>query len=728
MAITMQGSWTVSVKSKEAAFPQRFVISGAASGNGIYAGDVATPPVFVTGTGWSITIQNNPGAGFIDSDDQITFPVLAGGQYQFDVQSNDAGGDQDFNDLVLTCSMPQSLTDFLIYGNTSYYSGLCFFNPCNLPWLVIDTAAALAQALKNPILREPIQKLYPHRLRVAPPLPPGPTPDPPPFQPMVIPLREQTALPSKSAQSFKVRTEPAKARSTAKQSEASTQVITAVRSFNMAQGAAPTVEFNRLAVAGIIDHLIPLCESGPLAGVVLRFQEYDRTNSELAGGAYSGTGNREDLGVCATDRNGNYIFRFSRSLSDIVGEAFSDVAAGENVVTQVLPDVIAQLLDPMKPTGVCYESAPYWNVPFLQRINICVPKDCIGHLPSACQGEHAVQAVGNILIGAPQIDGSRVGFNNFLGSEGRITAKNTLPGVPQARCAAWAGYLDLFACFLDHPEVAYYTLRHRKLGETNWNFFQEEYKHPKIANINLPNYDGDLVGPQPGASLHIDFGPAIPAPAYLNIENDNAWVLTHRDRKAVISSWLYAPIPGPVQFRIEGYNAAGAKIAAADDTLTLYVDNSSPDFAIDSVNMLGQTGGDCALFTLPSNQLDAPLTIKFKANQLQSFMNDYALSVRKGNISGFGINGNGPGQISGSYAHGDDLICSQFEGTFDDPAHDGFGFVVADIVPQSGPWLEANQQFCTFAVNLSCSVRVTNGYNQAVYSYGPTQYLLGIQK
>ena len=47
MAITMQGNWTVSVKSKDAAFPQRFLISGAVSGNGTYDGKTSTPPVFV---------------------------------------------------------------------------------------------------------------------------------------------------------------------------------------------------------------------------------------------------------------------------------------------------------------------------------------------------------------------------------------------------------------------------------------------------------------------------------------------------------------------------------------------------------------------------------------------------------------------------------------------------------------------------------------------------------
>jgi hypothetical protein len=45
MIISMQGNWTVRVKSKSAAFPQQFKIIGATSGNGTYAGIVTTPPV-----------------------------------------------------------------------------------------------------------------------------------------------------------------------------------------------------------------------------------------------------------------------------------------------------------------------------------------------------------------------------------------------------------------------------------------------------------------------------------------------------------------------------------------------------------------------------------------------------------------------------------------------------------------------------------------------------------
>jgi len=123
MAIPMQGSWTVSVKSKSADFPQRFIIAGADTGNGTYVGAVATPPIAVTGAHWRIQIQNNPGSGFIDSADQIKFPTVSGGQYRFDIESNDAGGDQDFNDLILTCSTPVTQTDFLVYGSATSYSG-----------------------------------------------------------------------------------------------------------------------------------------------------------------------------------------------------------------------------------------------------------------------------------------------------------------------------------------------------------------------------------------------------------------------------------------------------------------------------------------------------------------------------------------------------------------------------------------------------------------------------
>lgn len=732
MPINMQGAWTVSVRSKEpGSRPQRFTIQGAATGNGTYVGDTTTPPVSVTGDAWAITIENNPGPGFVTSFDQITFPTRTGGNYRFDIQANDDDVDPVFDDLILTCSTPITIFDYIIYGNTSHYSAGCIFNPC-YPWyLVIDTPAAFARAVLNPTLRTAIAAVYPDRVKVRPHVP---LPDPPPFQKIVVPLRDQFAIPTQVEQVFSMAAAPATkgAQRSAAATTAPSIVSSSITSLAVSK---PAVTFDRVAVSGITDHLFARCQTGPLPGRVLRFQEYDRTGEELAGGAYTGTGARETLGTCTTDRHGNYIFRFQRTVPQYVHEATVDVASGENLFTQILPDVIVQVLDPMRPGGFCYESAPFWNIPFFEQVNICVPDECAGRLPTSCQGHHAIQAIGNIFVGdpgpfnPPDLTAQRKGFNNFLNLEGRITAKNTLPDTPPARCAAWFGLLDFFACFLDHPEVKYYTIRFRPHGTSGWNFFTEDYIHPQIAKIGILGYSGDPVGPLPGVNLQIDGGPAQLAPAYLNIENDPAWVFTHRDRKAVITSSKYAATFGSVDFRIEGYTAAGARVAAADDTITLYIDNVPPDFNIDDVSMQGQDGGDCALFNL-NGQVNPPLTVRFHALQAEGQMNEYNLSIRKGNTGGFTIVGSG-GLLTGSYAHGDDLLCSSFHGTPDDLAHleDGAGHVTSQITagPPNNRWLDPGQPFCTFAINLECSVRKTNGYNDAVYSAGTRQYLLGIQ-
>src|SRR5882757_4002248 len=106
MSITMQGTWYVRVKTKSASFAQRFVISGAVTGNGVYNGVVGNT-VHVTGNNWLVTVQNNPGGGFVSSKEKITPASLSGSLFQFDIQSDDGGGsDADFNDLVLTCFTP----------------------------------------------------------------------------------------------------------------------------------------------------------------------------------------------------------------------------------------------------------------------------------------------------------------------------------------------------------------------------------------------------------------------------------------------------------------------------------------------------------------------------------------------------------------------------------------------------------------------------------------------
>ena len=60
---------------------------------------------------------------------------------------------------------------------------------------------------------------------------------------------------------------------------------------------------------------------------------------------------------------------------------------------------------------------------------------------------------------------------------------------------------------------------------------------------------------------------------YMNIEENEAWILSHRDRKVYLNTGSYQQVAGRVRFKIEGYDAAGHKVAGAEDTVTLYLDN-----------------------------------------------------------------------------------------------------------------------------------------------------------
>lgn len=736
MAILMQGSWTVSVKSKKAAFPQRFVIEGAASGNGTHAGDPASASVFVSGASWTIRVQHDPGSGWRNSDEQITTPSHTGSQYHFDIQSNDSGADQDFDDLVLTCAMPATATDFLVFGHVSSYRGFCLFNPCFLGSIVIETPAALAEALKYPSLREVLKKLYPERLRPQPPNPP----DPSPFRPLVVSLEEKTAIPLKRELSLGLKRESAASSDTSKRAAQAVRTLVSSQSrvLSRTELAAAAVSFDRVGVRALADRFRLTCQTEALAGTVLRFQEYDRTASELSGGPYTGDGSRENLGVAVTDRNGNYIFRFSRSVADLFDEAGTDTATGEDLVVQSAPDLIVQLLDFGAPGSVLWETAPYFNTPTFRRINLCIPEGKLH--PTRCVAGQVIQAIGNVFVGAapagpppagePPGYGARVGFNNFLGLEGRVTAKNVLG--PQTRCAAWTGTLDLFGCFLDHPQVTRYTLRYRELSSGAWTFFSQELLHPLIAKVAVPGYSGELIGPSL-VNLHVDGGPATPTPSYLNIESNAAFVSTHRDRRAKIQTGLLSvAMPGPVQIWIEGYDASGNKVAGAEDSVTLYVDNVAPFVDIDdAVTMGSATLGNCAKFKLPAGELGAALTVKFKVDQAQGFLESYELFMFKGAIGSFAIAPPPPAGApfrTRSYVHGDDLACSQLRGTLDDPTHDlGTGYVTIDLSPASGHWLEGTETFCAFSLNLSATTRKTDGYSAGYCCYTAIPVLIGIE-
>ena len=730
MTIQMQNSWTVSVKSKSAGFKQRFIISGADVGNGTFDGKTTTPPVTVTGNNWSIRIQNKPtNKSWVDSDDQITFPKLSAGLIRFDIESNDAGSDEDFNDLILLCSTPQSSSEFFLYGHASCYSGRCLLNPCYRPFIVIDTLVAFRKVIQNPLIREAIEELYPDKIRQfeKPPQPyPEPDPGPLSFTPIMLPLREQTAIPSSFGQQLQPLSLAKKSLTTAPLM--ATQTVKIARQSSISS----LINYNRVSLAELAGKLRLRCNVDDLAGYVVRFNEYDRTETELSGGAYSGEGAREQLGMAVTDRNGNYIFRFSRSSTQFVSEALDDTAIGEDPYVQTMPDIIAELLDSTAQDGIAHETAPFWNIPSpLKRINICIPCSKIRRPVTKCTGTHRFESVGRIRIG--------IAANTF-DSEGRITATDSSENIPQARCAAWERTLDLNACLGDHEKVAYYTIRYRRYisgsGWSSWDFYQEPLKLFKTSvmdNVQTGPVDRNLEIVN-GASL-------VSAKAYDNVQGNFDWASSEWALRASVNTTKtpFGGHIGPVLFRIQGYAANGQQVTDNRTAhIKLYLDNTAPDFELDTVKIGEQNETDtpCAVFSLAGEPVPAVLTASFKAIQQQGFLHSYQLSLRKGNLPSFpvvtttGPLGETSAQLSNTYTHTGSSPCGDLVGTRppDEMTASVSDFATAYIIPQSGNWLESDQTVCAFAVKLNCIKRATNGYNSATRNYGTKEKLLAIKQ
>lgn len=698
MSISMQGTWTVSVKSRDAAFDQRFVIQGSTNGkDGIHSGAVGTS-VIVTGPQWAVTVQNDKGAGtWTPSAERVGTPSSAGGQVSFDIHTDDGGGgaDADYNDLVLTCSFTPSPSEFVIYGRVRSYSGTCLFNPCfPLPYVVIDTPALLDRALANSAARAAIEKLYPERVRLVEKakkrfIKPIPQPDPPPFRPMMIPLAD---------------TEGASVLATQKARE-NTVATANTAAAKATVGAASLAGYSSsiLEIAKAKDLLRPVCTVQNRPGLLLRFVEYDRTASELAGGAYTGEGNRKVLGMAVTDELGNYVFRFTRTDADVAAET-GDVPAGVSLTAGLRPDILAQVVASIGPTPtVLYESGLFSDISTLKRIDLCVPASVLQPGTDNCLGTRAIQAIGNIF--------TLTGVGNTLDSAGRITATNS--NGPQITRGAWGGSLHLFACFLGKPQVKTYTIRFRKPGG-GWSFFQELYTHINKAAIGDMNSPLHKVGPF-NVPLHVDGGPAITVPAYNNIEADPNWVETHRLRKAILSSGIYTAAlypgesAGSVDFRIDGYDAAGNKVTGADDTVRLYIDNRSMTGDIASVTLGATPPTECALFQLTSAN-DA-ITMRFKVNQPGGFLESYSVAVYRGSATPVPVvDSTAPVEpLSVTYSEG--AFGNAFYGTANGVAPDGDGYVTVDLQPVSGAWLPAGKTFCAFSFEINGDLRITDGYH-----------------
>lgn len=775
MYITMQGNWTVTVKSKSAAFDQRFVIRGATSGNGVHAGTQENS-VNVTGNQWAIAVQNDPGSGFQLSDSKITFPRKVGNRYQFDIQTNDAGGDQDFNDLILTCSTPATIFDYILYGNVTLYSGKCFINPCWQFPIVIDTYEGLLAALKNPKIKDLIVEKYPERIPdLVGPEPPNPQPDPTYFRPIVLEHGESKAT-SKTRHFFEVKETGVSAGNKGKTKKSiNTENIELIKSEAYQRGFDKPRLTDQALVKDISDLLLWHCHKEPARHISLTFEEYDPTFSELNGGAYVGNGNRELLGDTITDRHGNYIFRFKRfrffppfgTTPETTFTTAPDWSFNNDLVAQPFyfdnPDIIVKV-NAGSPLEVVYESAPYYDIPHLKRINLCFPKSRV-RPTSMCFNGNLIGSLGNVFIGGNQNTSAstsqllRDGYNNVLTADGKVTVHSSLSGIAPLECAAWRGTVDMKGCMYDlskspsQNKVEWYTIRVKRAGTSQWEFVSQNYKHPRFSKRALPNYTGDDVGPFL-RNLKVDGGTAVSRPAYINIQREvyaegQDWEFSNLDRYMRLVTSLYDKKaggirePGTHYVRVDGYDASGNPVPGATDMIALFIHNiplnmdingnGSPNFSL-SPMVLDDSSiiyDACGLYRLADDEMRTPLQFSYIADDPYGFLNSYTLTMGRCPVNtlemtdadGNAVALSGSVELDSGQAsnipnvyrlpNGTVTNCPGYKGTSDE--HPGSGLVNVQLTPNIA-WIGASEYYTRLSLHLEATMRVTNGYNNGISS------------
>lgn len=105
MPTQIQGNWIIEVVSSNTSIFQRYIITGATSGNGVYSSNITNTnlaPKIVRGTNWNITIQAQSGNDqWSESDIRLTTPTLVNGRLTFFIESDDYFRDGNYTDLVL---------------------------------------------------------------------------------------------------------------------------------------------------------------------------------------------------------------------------------------------------------------------------------------------------------------------------------------------------------------------------------------------------------------------------------------------------------------------------------------------------------------------------------------------------------------------------------------------------------------------------------------------------
>jgi hypothetical protein len=675
MPITMQGSWTVAVKSKNAAFAQRFVVTGSSNGaDGAheYKGSTPPTPVTVEGSQWTVAVEHRSAKSkpWVKSDVRLGTPGQAGSTVAVDITSNDTGSDEDYNDLVLTCTTTVSDLDHIVYGRVRSYSGFCRFNPCWGPYLVLDTAEHLAAALGDAAVRPIVERLYPDRARAVERVDRIPEfAEPAGFRPLMLPL----------GGAGNERDDPISAKAVL--------------------GSSITVRNDYSTLARWKDLFVKPCITRSEPEQLLRFIEYDRTAAELAGDPYTGDGDRQILGLTVSDEIGNYLFRFTTSLADVVEEFDDIVPGGASTVVQLRPDVIAQVVTPGSgPDEYLYETGLHSDIPTLRRIDLCFPSSSIGS--ASCGTGRVFERIGDVFVLA--------GSANTFDAAGRISVHDSRADFQIDR-AAWSGTLRIWGCFSEQADnpVKHYTIRYRK-GPGSWQpVTEEEFRTNKNFLAQPPTHPAHRIGPDP-VGLHVGGGPTQIVPAYKNIETDTDWVASTRHLKLAMQSALYCGVgaAGTVEFRIDGYDKNGQPVPGSTDSLVLFIDNDPATGDIESISLGSFSPGECALFELPTGQARAALTVTFRADQPNGHLQRYQLSVIRGSNNVQAVTGSKPIDLSYTPVMG-----ASFRGTPDVPTS-ALGWLVADITPVND-WLPPTKNFCAFAFELWTTRRATDGRDRA---------------
>lgn len=684
MAVSMQNTWIIEVTGKEASWAQRFRIAGSTNNmDGTHSGAVGTS-ITVIGPQWGITVEHNPTGpvSWSSSRTKLANFRIDGGFFKVDIGSDDGGGgpDEDFNDLVITAAKPLSPSDWIVYGTAKSYRGFCRFNPCfPFPWIVIDTAAQLERLLKYDQVRSILEEAYGTDVaslarRES-------------FKPLVL-SRGGTA-----SGGFAVRgTTEIEYKMTGRSKK---KELNASHEAEAIASQSPYYVANlTLAHQGILDRIVAInsCEVEPIAQSIMRFLEYDRNDSELGGGPYTGHGNRETLGVSATDEFGNYVFSFTRSTAQLVSEALEDTPAGGDAILSANPDLIVQFVE--DPEGVAvYETAPYYDIPNVRRIDLCIP---VSHLtPKPCRGDRVLQYLGDIpIINNP---------GSTLHSDGTITNTAASESGPSITRGAWRGTIDIRGCFEDSSSpVVHYTIRYR-VGSGDWSYLAVPARG--LRQQGTGSWVSESYGP---ADTALSFGTV---PAYRNIELEPGWSLEVQHRKARVNlkTLLPADLEPAVEdiwFVIRGYDSKGDYVPGTYDWIMLRVDESRSDGDIASIVVPGQPDpGDCALLELPSDT--SPLAIRLRALDTDGFLEAWSLTAWKGSNHLVGLTDTSTaaapaGAFPGAVAD------SRYYGTPERSDADVDGYIVLNVTPPADGWL-GSDDFCAYSIELHLRDRTTNG-------------------